>query len=280
MAVSRTGNGYWLVASDGGVFTFGDARFFGSTGDVRLNRPIVGMSPAPTGNGYTLVASDGGVFTFNTPFRGSLGATRLNRPIVGMSPSPTGAGYTLVASDGGVFTFATPFYGSLGADPPPSPIVGLGTTPTGLGYTLVDATGATWSFGDATSFATPYNDAAGEQATQTALAQVGKPYVYGGAGPASFDCSGLTAYAWASAGATLPHNSVEQQQATTPISAADLEPGDLIFYNNGLAEAQPGHVVMYIGNNEVVTADRPGTVVRVEPTTWDGTIMSYGRVVQ
>ncbi len=63
--ITRTPHdGYWLVASDGGVFSFGDARFFGSTGAIRLNQPIVGMAATPTGHGYWLVASDGGIFCF------------------------------------------------------------------------------------------------------------------------------------------------------------------------------------------------------------------------
>jgi hypothetical protein len=57
----RHGRGYWLVATDGGIFTYGDAKFFGSTGGMRLNKPIVGMSTTPTGKGYWLVASDGGI---------------------------------------------------------------------------------------------------------------------------------------------------------------------------------------------------------------------------
>ena len=61
------------MASDGGIFTFGDARFFGSTGNVNLVQPIVGMAPSPLGTGYWLVASDGGIFTFNVPFEGRRG---------------------------------------------------------------------------------------------------------------------------------------------------------------------------------------------------------------
>ena len=59
--------GYWLVASDGGVFSFGDASFYGSTGGDRLNKPIVGIAATPDGNGYWLVASDGGVFSLVMP---------------------------------------------------------------------------------------------------------------------------------------------------------------------------------------------------------------------
>ena len=68
----RTARGYWLVASDGGIFAFGDAGFHGSTGDIHLNQPIVGMAATPDGQGYWLVASDGGIFTFGAAgFHGS-----------------------------------------------------------------------------------------------------------------------------------------------------------------------------------------------------------------
>ena len=64
MAPSASENGYWLVASDGGVFNYGDASFYGSMGGQTLNKPIVGMAATPDGGGYWLVASDGGVFNF------------------------------------------------------------------------------------------------------------------------------------------------------------------------------------------------------------------------
>jgi hypothetical protein len=87
MAGTPSGQGYWLVASDGGIFTFGDARFFGSTGNVRLVMPIVGMSPSPTGGGYYMVASDGGIFTFgDVPFEGSLGGQGID-DVVGIAPT-------------------------------------------------------------------------------------------------------------------------------------------------------------------------------------------------
>ncbi len=86
MASTPDGNGYWLVASDGGIFSFGDAQFFGSTGGMRLNKPVVGMAPTSDGRGYWLVASDGGVFTFgDAPFFGSTGNIVLNKPVVGMT---------------------------------------------------------------------------------------------------------------------------------------------------------------------------------------------------
>jgi predicted lipoprotein with Yx(FWY)xxD motif len=64
MAPTADGKGYWLVASDGGIFSFGDAVFYGSTGGLSLNKPVVGMAPTADGKGYWLVASDGGIFSF------------------------------------------------------------------------------------------------------------------------------------------------------------------------------------------------------------------------
>jgi len=150
MAGTASGRGYWLVASDGGIFAFGDAGFFGSTGGRRLNSPIVGMAATPTGRGYWLVASDGGIFAFgDAPFLGSTGAMRLNRPVVGMAASPSGRGYWLVASDGGIFAFGdAPFLGSTGALRLNRPVVGMGAT-GGAGYWLVASDGGVFAFGDA-----------------------------------------------------------------------------------------------------------------------------------
>jgi hypothetical protein len=98
--------GYRVVASDGGIFTFGDAAFYGSTGSLQLNKPIVGMASTPDGKGYWLVASDGGIFTFgDAAFYGSTGGSPLNAPIVGIAATPSGNGYWLVGSDGHVFGF-------------------------------------------------------------------------------------------------------------------------------------------------------------------------------
>jgi hypothetical protein len=120
-------SGYWLVASDGGVFAFGDAVFYGSTGDIALEAPIVGMAATPSGEGYWLVASDGGVFAFgDAVFLGSTGDIALEEPIVGMAATPSGNGYWLVASDGGVFAFGDAvFHGSTGDIALAQPIVGM-----------------------------------------------------------------------------------------------------------------------------------------------------------
>ena len=147
--VSKTA--YHLVASDGGIFSFGGARFLGSTGSLHLNQPIVGMAATPDQSGYWLVARDGGIFSFgDAHFLGSTGAIHLNRPIVAMASTPTGHGYWLVASDGGIFAFGdAKFYGSTGAMLLNQPIVGMAATATGHGYYLLATDGGIFAFGDA-----------------------------------------------------------------------------------------------------------------------------------
>ncbi|MEA2500975.1 MAG: hypothetical protein QOD01_1086, partial [Actinomycetota bacterium] len=83
---NSSASGYWLASSDGGIFTYGSAGFFGSAGSIRLNKPIVGMAATPDGRGYWLVASDGGIFGFGgAAFFGSAGSLHLTEPIVGMA---------------------------------------------------------------------------------------------------------------------------------------------------------------------------------------------------
>jgi hypothetical protein len=143
--------GTWLVATDGGVFSFGGAPFYGSMGGQRLNKPIVTMAATPSGKGYWLVASDGGVFAFgDAGFYGSTGAITLQKPIVTMNATPSGKGYWLVASDGGVFSFGDAgYFGSTGDRKLVKPVVGMASTATGEGYWLVASDGGIFSFGDA-----------------------------------------------------------------------------------------------------------------------------------
>ncbi|WP_432832429.1 NlpC/P60 family protein [Dactylosporangium sp. CA-092794] len=103
-----------------------------------------------------------------------------------------------------------------------------------------------------------------------AWAQLNEKYVFGAAGPDTWDCSGLTMMAWKAAGKTLPHNAAEQYKVVQHISRSQLIPGDLVFYNN------LGHVGIYIGNNQIIHAPNSRTVVKIGPIDGD-TLYGYGR---
>jgi len=150
-AASPTVPAYWLVATDGGIFAFGGAPYYGSTGGMVLNKPVVGMASAPDGGGYWLVASDGGIFSYgDAQFYGSTGSLVLNKPVIGMITGPGGNGYFLVASDGGIFSFGSaPFYGSLGGLPIKHPIVAAAAISDGSGYWFTDGAGLVSNFGAA-----------------------------------------------------------------------------------------------------------------------------------
>jgi hypothetical protein len=165
--------GYWMVASDGGIFAY-NAPFFGSMGGQPLNQPVVGITADPKTGGYWEVASDGGLFAFNAPFFGSMGGQSLDQPIVGMVATPDGEGYWEVASDGGIFSFGdAAFHGSMGGQPLDAPVVGIASSQDGLGYLEVASDGGIFAFGDAQFFGsmggTPLNKPVvgitGDQAT-------------------------------------------------------------------------------------------------------------------
>ena len=154
MAATPDGGGYWLVGSDGGIYAYGDAAFYGSAGALTLNAPIVGMAATSDGKGYWLVASDGGIFNYgDAAFFGSRGGQPLNAPIVGMAATPGGGGYWLVASDGGIFAYGNAaFAGSAGALTLNAPVVGMAATPGGGGYWLVASDGGIFAYGKAGFF--------------------------------------------------------------------------------------------------------------------------------
>jgi cell wall-associated NlpC family hydrolase len=104
----------------------------------------------------------------------------------------------------------------------------------------------------------------GTTALRAALTQRGKPYVWGAAGPDSYDCSGLVMWAFAQEGISLPHYTGDQWNAGMHVSRADLEPGDLVFFF-----ADISHVGIYIGNGLMVDAPSTGQVVQVQPVFWD-----------
>ncbi|HVA73008.1 MAG TPA: hypothetical protein VNF71_00405 [Acidimicrobiales bacterium] len=142
--------GYWMVASDGGIFNYGTAPILGSHGGSPLSKPIVGMAPTYDGGGYWMAGSDGAVFNYGDAGNYGSATGPLNAPVVGMAPTYDDGGYWLAASDGGVFTMGDAgFYGSHGGSPLNQPIVGMATTPDGGGYWLVASDGGIFNYGDA-----------------------------------------------------------------------------------------------------------------------------------
>lgn len=103
-----------------------------------------------------------------------------------------------------------------------------------------------------------------QRAVDFALAQVGKPYVFGAAGPDAYDCSGLTMAAWAAGGVSLPHLAASQYGYGTHVSANELQPGDLVFLYQPI-----GHVSIYVGNGMVVSAPQPGESVKIMPFAYE-----------
>ncbi|MBW8736243.1 MAG: C40 family peptidase [Streptomyces turgidiscabies] len=104
-----------------------------------------------------------------------------------------------------------------------------------------------------------------DKALAFARAQVGKPYVWGAAGPDSYDCSGLTQAAWRAAGVTLPRTTYDQVNAGTTVALSDIQPGDLVFFYDDIS-----HVGLYIGNGMMIHAPKPGAYVREESIFYDG----------
>ncbi len=188
LSPSSPANGYWLVGTDGGIFSFGDSLFYGSTGNLRIVRPVVGITPTADHRGYWLVASDGGTFAFgDARFHGSIPglglhpagsglAHSLSAPVVGIVPSADGGGYLMVGADGGVFAFGdarfegscTTIGGCVGT------AVSVIPDSTGKGYWVVTSVGAVYSFGDARYYGAPGK--LGVPVTSAAATPDGKGY--------------------------------------------------------------------------------------------------------
>ena len=216
--------GYWLVASDGGVFAFGDARYDGSlpalgiapfgspNGTHRLNAPIVGIVPSTGGDGYLMVASDGGVFAFgDASFAGSCDTIPegCDGPIVAVVPDATGAGYWLITAEGSVYAFGdAPYEGGAGSGSV-SPVTGATRTPDGGGYWILFADGNVDPFGDAV----PLPAAAGTGPTNRAVAIMS---TYDGRG-----CWVVTANGAVTAlGDATPDGSMAGTNLNAPVTAA------------------------------------------------------------
>lgn len=171
MAPTADGQGYWIGASDGGVFSFGDAVFHGSMGGVSLSAPVVGIAARPQGDGYWLTGSDGAIYSFGAAgYHGGMNGTHLNAPIVGVCSSASGGGYWEVGSDGGIYAFGdAPFHGSMGGQHINAPVVGMARTPSN-GYWLVGSDGGIYSFS-----ATFYGSMGGQHLNAPVVGMAARP---------------------------------------------------------------------------------------------------------
>ncbi len=134
------------------------------------------------------------------------------------------------------------------------------------------AAAASGSTGTYTGPAPPASTLGGK-AVAIAEQYLGVPYVWGGASPSGFDCSGLVMYVYAQLGVSLPHNAAAQYAATTPVSVSDLQPGDLVFFYGF------GHVGIYVGNGTMINAPHTGTVVSFASIHDEGPIAGASRVL-
>jgi cell wall-associated NlpC family hydrolase len=111
--------------------------------------------------------------------------------------------------------------------------------------------------------ARPADAGPGQRALAAAEAELGRPYRYAGAGPDSFDCSGLTMWAWRAAGVSLPHSATDQYLSTPHVAQSSLQPGDLLYF--GSSTSNIAHVAMYVSPGRMIEAEETGTVVSINP---------------
>lgn len=304
MAATSDGKGYWLLSAGGRVLPFGDAKHFGSVSATQLaaaGRSLAGITAAPEGGGYWVVATNGRVFCFGDAVCFQRPRAPLP-PVVGLAATPSGKGYWLATSTGEVHAFGNAGHDGPVRDAPTQALmVGIAAPANGQGYWLADRQGSTFGAGSASSSAAthlaraavaivpdpspvvpaPAKPAApgakltdgaqevttpGDIAVKFALAQVGKPYVYGGAGPYGYDCSGLAMAAWAQAGVALPHRAAEQYYDGTHVPLSQLQPGDLVFWASDPSDpATIYHVAISLGGNMTVQATHTGSTVMELP---------------
>jgi len=260
-----TPQGYWEVGSDGGLFSFGSAQYYGSMGGQPLNAPIVGVASTPDGQGYWEVASDGGLFAFgDAQFFGSMGGQPLNAPIVGMAATPDGGGYWEVARDGGLFAFGdAQYFGSMGGQPLNAPITAMAATPDGGGYWLNGADGGLFAFGDA-----PFSGAASSSTPAAPVMDMAA--VGSGGGPAPAHRSSSPA-----PGAVIHDNPLPPTVTSVSPNAGPLTGGHFVVvkgtgFNNSLVYVAFGNIqvsytqVLVVNNTELIvsppTSPTGGTV--------------------
>lgn len=278
MTATSDGRGYWVFTTAGGVLAFGDAMVLPAAGTVPASTaPAVSLVPTPDDRGYWIVRADGTVAAYgdaaNLP--GAPPGYRF-RTVVDATPTAGGDGLWLLTSGGQVFASGDARrLGGVSASLLGQPLQELVPTADGAGYWLVTHDGDVHPFGDAVGQSPPilgfvHTDlTAGDRAVDWAMAQLGKPYKWGGAGPGAFDCSGLTMSAWYSgAGVAIPRVAADQYGTGPHPPVANLLAGDLVFWASKLTEPSTiYHVAMYIGGGHIVQAPYTGQVVSVN---WEG----------
>jgi len=306
VAATPSGKGYWEVASDGGVFAFGDAQFFGSMGGKSLNAPVVGVAATPSGKGYWEVASDGGVFAFgDAPFKGSKGGQPLKDPVSGITGTPSGQGYLLTAADGGVFAYGdAAFKGSMGTRPLAASVNSIVRTPSGGGYWLSAVDGGVFAFGDASYLgratynppAVPSGGTAAQRAAGLAHGWVGLDYqgvnkdYWNAPKHPELWCADFLTYTWQHAGINIPHYSAvsslqswAQKNGRWSTDIAHPHVGDAVVYGGSHTDI----VVQVAANGTVVSVDGDwggqgsddaafATTARVKLNTWQSLARGLG----
>lgn len=129
----------------------------------------------------------------------------------------------------------------------------------------------TTSSGVSPTYEAPVASSVGAAVVNAAMSRLGAPYVWGSAGPTTFDCSGLVVWAFAQAGISLPHYSYSQMSGGAAVSFSDLQPGDLVFFNGG------SHVGIYVGGGNFVHAPHTGSVVQVNSLSSHGSLTAARR---
>ncbi|WP_412735983.1 fibronectin type III domain-containing protein [Krasilnikovia sp. MM14-A1259] len=268
------GQQQWTVASDGGVFAYAGAPFFGSMGGKPLNAPMVGMAATPSGNGYWLVGADGGVFNYgDAVFAGSMGGKPLNRPVVGITGTPSGRGYWLVAADGGVFNYGDAlFYGSMGGSPLNAPVVGIAATPSGRGYWLTAADGGVFAYGDAVFAGSMVGKPMNGPVVGISAAPGGRGYWLAGrdGGVFAFGTAPFVG-SLGQTGSTRPIVTITPTQggyvlidrtgqtsfftSGAPVNRSRLYPGEMLFPNERLVSANGRYVLVMQGDGNLVEYD-------------------------
>jgi hypothetical protein len=212
MAVTPHARGYWLVASDGRVFSFGRGRSHGSTA-VRSNDRFVGIVATHDGRGYWLVTRRGRVFAFgDAHLHGSRTGHGLASPIVALAATRDDRGYWLLAADGNVFSYGDArFYGSA-AGGHPRDLVSIVATPDGRGYWLAASSGGLLSYGDAHFYGSAISKHVHEQIVGLAATRDGRGYWLVAADGKVFNFG--DAHSYGSAGSAVAGNAIVSIAAT------------------------------------------------------------------